>query len=215
MMMSLILQNRGDLHSRRQGSWTDTGAHPPPTAEGAWRGCSETGSLPDSTSSRQKPERGCPRLLVPGWVPGWREVHTVGSQCLRGCLTTKTSDCGEDGLQHVRTRCPARQTASCCPVTAGVRRGRSMRCGPGPDSTGVERVPRHPAARRTRARPLGAAASRVLASAPSPIQVGACVSPPEHCARQQIVAPQGATTAVGEKRFANKIREVKRAASEG
>lgn len=102
----------GGGHSRRQGSWTDTGAHPPPTAEGAWRGCSETGSLRDSTSSRQKPERSCPRLLVPGWVPGWREVHTVGSQCLRGCLTTKTSDRGEDGLQHVRTRRPARQTAS-------------------------------------------------------------------------------------------------------
>lgn len=102
----------GGGQSTHLGTWTDTGAHPPPTADGAWRGCSERGSLPDSTFSRQKPELGCPRLLVPGWVPGWREVHTVGSQCLRGFLTTKTSDRGEDRLRHARTRHLARQTVS-------------------------------------------------------------------------------------------------------
>lgn len=122
-------------------------------------GAAARGSLPDSTSSQQKPELGHPCLLVPRWVPGGREVHTAGSQCLRGCLTTESGDHGEDRLPRVRTRHLARQRP--CPTLpcggGRVAWRQHWACGmcfvTGPHG-------------RTWRRPAGAALSPVLASGP-------------------------------------------------
>ena len=170
----------------RWGSWTDRRAHPPPAVDGAWWGRSERGSLPDSTSSRQKPEPGRPCLLVPRWVPGGREVHTGGSQCLWGCLTTETSDHGEDRLHRVRMRHLARQrpwpTLPCGGGRVAWRQHRA--CGvcliAGPHG-------------RTWGRPPGAALSPVLASGPLSTRPGGgvCHHLNAVCMKQQMMAPQG------------------------
>lgn len=152
---------RGNVAGR---SWTDRRAHPPPAVNGAWWGRSERGSLPDSMSSRQKAELGHPCLLVPRWVPGGREVHTGGSQCLRGCLTTETSDHGEDRLHRVRMRHLACQ-----------RPRPTLPCGGGHvvwRQHGVWRMPRHRAAWQD----LGAATG----SCPEP---SAGLRPPFHLSR--------------------------------
>lgn len=86
----------------------------------------------------------------------------VGNQCLRGCLTTETSDHGEDRLHRVRTRHLARQrprpTLPCDPVMVDVWRG---------DITGRVACASSPArAAGLGGRPPGAALSPVLASGP-------------------------------------------------
>lgn len=76
-----------------------------------------------------------------------------GSKCLRGCLTTETSDHAEDRLHRVRTRHLARQrpcpTLPCDPVMAG-----------------TWRVPRHRAAQQDSEAATGSCLSPVLASGP-------------------------------------------------